>query len=178
MEKVHSYGIMVFGLFMCGFDGDDRSVFQETVNFNVDAEYDACGYSALTPYPGTLTWYEMKKAGLIRLLRLDDVRSGARCLSTGADVGGRARSRPSACLRNLLLDIFNRPPISIPRYSSSRAMASLQSLHAQGLTDPRISVRSQHPPRNPTLLRCLLFCPSSVNGARPCLRQDTDRDLT
>jgi radical SAM superfamily enzyme YgiQ (UPF0313 family) len=65
VEKVHSYGIMVFGLFMCGFDGDDRSVFRETVNFNVDAEYDACGYSALTPYPGTLTWYEMKKAGRI-----------------------------------------------------------------------------------------------------------------
>jgi len=26
VEKVHSYGIMVFGLFMFGFDGDDRSV--------------------------------------------------------------------------------------------------------------------------------------------------------
>jgi hypothetical protein len=33
VEKVHSYGIMVFGLFMCGFDGDDRSVFDETVDF-------------------------------------------------------------------------------------------------------------------------------------------------
>ena len=27
VEKVHSYGIMVFGLFMFGFDGDDKSVF-------------------------------------------------------------------------------------------------------------------------------------------------------
>jgi len=65
VEKVHSYGIMVFGLFMFGFDGDDRSVFDETVNFNIDAKYDACAYSALTPYPGTLTWYEMKKANRI-----------------------------------------------------------------------------------------------------------------
>jgi radical SAM superfamily enzyme YgiQ (UPF0313 family) len=65
VEKVHSYGIMVFGLFMCGFDGDDRSVFDETVNFNINAEYDACAYSILTPYPGTLTWYEMKKANRI-----------------------------------------------------------------------------------------------------------------
>jgi radical SAM superfamily enzyme YgiQ (UPF0313 family) len=65
VEKVHSYGIMVFGLFMCGFDGDDRSVFDETVNFNINAEYDACAYSVLTPYPGTLTWYEMKKANRI-----------------------------------------------------------------------------------------------------------------
>ena len=65
VEKVHSYGIMVFGLFMFGFDGDDRSVFDETVNFNIQAKYDACAYSALTPYPGTLTWYEMKKANRI-----------------------------------------------------------------------------------------------------------------
>jgi radical SAM superfamily enzyme YgiQ (UPF0313 family) len=61
VEKVHSYGIMVFGLFMFGFDGDDASVFEETVKFNRDAGYDACAYSVLTPYPGTLTWYEMKK---------------------------------------------------------------------------------------------------------------------
>jgi radical SAM superfamily enzyme YgiQ (UPF0313 family) len=65
VEKVHSYGIMVFGLFMFGFDGDDRSVFDETVKFNRDADYDACAYSVLTPYPGTLTWYELKKANRI-----------------------------------------------------------------------------------------------------------------
>ncbi len=66
VEKIHSYGIMVFGLFMFGFDGDDGSVFEDTVNFNIAADYDACAYSTLTPYPGTLTWYEMKKANRIR----------------------------------------------------------------------------------------------------------------
>jgi radical SAM superfamily enzyme YgiQ (UPF0313 family) len=65
VEKVHSYGIMVFGLFMFGFDGDDATVFKETSHFNIDADYDACAYSVLTPYPGTLTWYEMKKADRI-----------------------------------------------------------------------------------------------------------------
>ncbi len=65
VDKVHSYGIMVFGLFMFGFDGDDHSVFDETVQFNRDADYDACAYSVLTPYPGTLTWYELKKANRI-----------------------------------------------------------------------------------------------------------------
>ena len=65
VEKVHSYGIMVFGLFMFGFDGDDASVFEETARFNIKANYDACAYSVLTPYPGTLTWYEMKKANRI-----------------------------------------------------------------------------------------------------------------
>jgi radical SAM superfamily enzyme YgiQ (UPF0313 family) len=65
VEKVHSYGIMVFGLFMFGFDGDDLSVFDQTVNFNIANKYDACAYSVLTPYPGTLTWYEMKRANRI-----------------------------------------------------------------------------------------------------------------
>jgi radical SAM superfamily enzyme YgiQ (UPF0313 family) len=65
VEKIHSYGIMVFGLFMFGFDGDTVSVFDDTVKFNISADYDACAYSVLTPYPGTLTWYEMKKAGRI-----------------------------------------------------------------------------------------------------------------
>lgn len=65
VEKVHSYGIMVFGLFIFGFDGDDPSVFKETTDFNIAAKYDACAYSTLTPYPGTLTWYEMKRANRI-----------------------------------------------------------------------------------------------------------------
>ncbi len=65
VEKIHSYGIMVFGLFMFGFDGDDETVFDETTNFNINANYDMCAYSVLTPYPGTLTWYQMKKAGQI-----------------------------------------------------------------------------------------------------------------
>src|SRR5258708_29450856 len=65
VEKVHWYGIMVFGLFMFGFDGDDPSVFKTTSHFNIDSDYDACAYSVLTPYPGTLTWYELKKADRI-----------------------------------------------------------------------------------------------------------------
>ena len=80
VEKVHSYGIMVFGLFMFGFDGDDPTVFQETAHFNIDADYDACAYSVLTPYPGTLTWYELKKADRIVSFDWDDVRPGQRGL--------------------------------------------------------------------------------------------------
>lgn len=65
VRKIQSYGISVFGLFMFGFDGDGPGVFDETVAFNIETGYDACAFSALTPYPGTLTWYEMKKAGRI-----------------------------------------------------------------------------------------------------------------
>ncbi len=65
VDKIHSYGIQVFGLFMFGFDHDDPSVFEQTVKFNIDAGYDMCAYSVLTPYPGTLTWYQMKKENRI-----------------------------------------------------------------------------------------------------------------
>src|SRR5918994_6104145 len=33
VEKVHTYGIAVFGLFMFGFDGDDTGTFQATAEF-------------------------------------------------------------------------------------------------------------------------------------------------
>lgn len=59
VKKIQSHGILVFGLFMFGFDQDDPSVFEETAKFNIEANYDACAYSVLTPYPGTLLWYEM-----------------------------------------------------------------------------------------------------------------------
>jgi radical SAM superfamily enzyme YgiQ (UPF0313 family) len=65
VKKVHSYGIKVFGLFIFGFDGDEPNVFEETTRFNIEADYDVCAYSVLTPYPGTYTWYSMKKAGRI-----------------------------------------------------------------------------------------------------------------
>ncbi len=62
VEKIQRHGIVVFGLFMFGFDQDDASVFDETARFNIDANFDVCAYSILTPYPGTVSWYEMLKA--------------------------------------------------------------------------------------------------------------------
>ncbi|MBK8176493.1 MAG: B12-binding domain-containing radical SAM protein [Rhodospirillales bacterium] len=59
VEKLHSHGILVFGLFMFGFDQDEASVFDETARFVIDAGYDVCGFSIMTPYPGTLNWFEM-----------------------------------------------------------------------------------------------------------------------
>lgn len=65
VNKIHSHGMMVLGLFMFGFDGDDPSVFDATAKFTIDAGYDSCAYSIFTPYPGTVTWYEMLRAGKI-----------------------------------------------------------------------------------------------------------------
>ena len=96
VEKLHSYGIMVFGLFMFGFDGDDPSVFDETVRFNLEANYDACAYSALTPYPGTLTWYEMKKANRIVSFDWTMYDQGHVVYRPAQMSGGRTAQRPAS----------------------------------------------------------------------------------
>ncbi|MFA5812796.1 MAG: radical SAM protein [bacterium] len=59
IEKIHSYGIMVFGLFIFGFDSDDEDSFPETLKFAIDNKIDACGFSVMTPYPGTMLFYRM-----------------------------------------------------------------------------------------------------------------------
>ena len=59
VDKLHKHGILVFGLFMFGFDQDAPEVFEETAKFTIDAGYDVCGFSIMTPYPGTLNWFEM-----------------------------------------------------------------------------------------------------------------------
>jgi radical SAM superfamily enzyme YgiQ (UPF0313 family) len=53
VEKVRSYGIMVNGLFMFGFDHDTEEVFPRTLKFVSDTRLDNCGFSTVTPYPGT-----------------------------------------------------------------------------------------------------------------------------
>jgi radical SAM superfamily enzyme YgiQ (UPF0313 family) len=62
VRKIQQHGILVFGLFMFGFDQDEPAVFAETARFTIEANFDVCAYSVLTPYPGTLTWYELLKA--------------------------------------------------------------------------------------------------------------------
>ncbi len=59
IEKIHSYGMMVFGLFIFGFDSDDEDSFPETIKFAIDNKIDACGFSVMTPYPGTILFYRM-----------------------------------------------------------------------------------------------------------------------
>ena len=104
VDKAHSYGIMVFGLFMFGFDGDDRSVFEETVRFDRENDYDACAYSVLTPYPRTLTSYEMKKAN--RIVSFDWDRYDQ----------GQVVYRPRRCRVMSCASVKRRPMTPFTRY--------------------------------------------------------------
>jgi hypothetical protein len=50
---------------MFGFDQDSPEVFDVTAQANIDANFDVCAYSILTPYPGTVDFGRMMDDGRI-----------------------------------------------------------------------------------------------------------------
>lgn len=65
LEKVNSYGIIVFGSFILGSDTDDEDVFERTVKFIADTAMPFSEISILTPHPGTLLCERLEKEGRI-----------------------------------------------------------------------------------------------------------------
>ncbi len=53
VEAFHEYGIRVHGMFVLGADTDDRTVFDETVDFALENRIDTIQLLMLTPCPGT-----------------------------------------------------------------------------------------------------------------------------
>lgn len=53
IDKIHQRGIMVSGGFIFGFDNDDESVFERTVEFAIQSKVDFADFNVLCPYPGT-----------------------------------------------------------------------------------------------------------------------------
>jgi radical SAM superfamily enzyme YgiQ (UPF0313 family) len=50
---LHEHGIGIQGCFVFGFDSDDESVFERTVEFVDKVKIDLPRYAVLTPFPGT-----------------------------------------------------------------------------------------------------------------------------
>ena len=59
VKKLHDYGIFVLGAFIFGFDNEDKTSFQKTIDFIQYCEIDLIQLSVLTPYPGTRLFEEM-----------------------------------------------------------------------------------------------------------------------
>jgi radical SAM superfamily enzyme YgiQ (UPF0313 family) len=53
IRRIHDHGIGIDGSFVFGFDNDDESVFDRTLEFVLRAKVEAPYFSVLTPYPGT-----------------------------------------------------------------------------------------------------------------------------
>lgn len=67
--KIQSFGIEIQGSFMFGYDFDDETVFEKTVNFINSANLCAATLCILTPFPGTRLFQRFDREG--RLLYND-----------------------------------------------------------------------------------------------------------
>jgi len=65
IDRIHQHGIMVSGGFMFGFDNDDESIFERTVEFAVESKMDFADFNVLCPYPGTRLYDKFQKEGRI-----------------------------------------------------------------------------------------------------------------
>ena len=65
IKRLHDLGIMINGSFVFGLDEDTNDVFEETVEWGVQNAITTATYHILTPYPGTLLFKQMEKAGRI-----------------------------------------------------------------------------------------------------------------
>jgi radical SAM superfamily enzyme YgiQ (UPF0313 family) len=69
VKKLHDHGIAIQGCFVFGFDTDDESVFERTVEFVDRVKIDLPRYAVMTPFPGTGAYRRLKSEG--RLLHED-----------------------------------------------------------------------------------------------------------
>lgn len=65
IKKLHDAGIIIQGCFVFGFDHDDRSVFEMTVDKVNELKIDIPRYAVYTPYPETILFKRLKKEGRI-----------------------------------------------------------------------------------------------------------------
>jgi radical SAM superfamily enzyme YgiQ (UPF0313 family) len=63
IDTLHRFGITIWGSFIFGFDEDDSSVFEETVNFAIQTKLFSVVFAILTPYPETTFYQRVKREG-------------------------------------------------------------------------------------------------------------------
>ena len=63
IDALHRFGITIWGSFIFGFDEDDPSVFEETVNFAIQTKLFSVVFAILTPYPETAFYQRVKREG-------------------------------------------------------------------------------------------------------------------
>jgi radical SAM superfamily enzyme YgiQ (UPF0313 family) len=63
VKRLHDHGIGIQGCFVFGFDNDDRSVFERTVEFVDRVKIDLPRYAVVTPFPGTALYRKLESEG-------------------------------------------------------------------------------------------------------------------
>jgi len=63
VKRLHDHGIGIQGCFVFGFDSDDESVFERTVEFVDRTRIDLPRYAVVTPFPGTALYRRLQAQG-------------------------------------------------------------------------------------------------------------------
>jgi radical SAM superfamily enzyme YgiQ (UPF0313 family) len=63
VKRLHDHGIGIQGCFVFGFDNDDTSVFERTVEFVDRVRIDLPRYAVITPFPGTGLFRRLEAEG-------------------------------------------------------------------------------------------------------------------
>src|SRR5262249_21259238 len=63
IKKLHDHGIGIQGCFVFGFDSDDETVFERTVEFVDRTKIDLPRYAVITPFPNTGLFRRLEAQG-------------------------------------------------------------------------------------------------------------------
>jgi len=63
VKRLHDHGIAIQGCFVFGFDSDDESIFERTVEFVDRVKMDLPRYAVMTPFPGTTAFRRLEAEG-------------------------------------------------------------------------------------------------------------------
>ena len=63
IEIIKSYGLMIWGSFVLGFDEDDQEGLENTIRMAKTSSLDFACFNFLTPLPGTVIWDRFRKEG-------------------------------------------------------------------------------------------------------------------
>ena len=63
VKRLHDHGIGIQGCFVFGFDNEDESIFERTVEFVDKAKIDLPRYAVATPFPGTPLYKRLESQG-------------------------------------------------------------------------------------------------------------------
>ncbi len=63
VKRLHDHGIGIQGCFVFGFDNDDESIFERTVEFVDKIKIDLPRYAVMTPFPGTGYYRRLEAEG-------------------------------------------------------------------------------------------------------------------
>lgn len=66
IDELHSNGVAVIGSFILGFDHDNETVFEKTLQFALRAKLDDASFHIMIPYPGTAIFDKLYKEGRLR----------------------------------------------------------------------------------------------------------------